>query len=214
MQLAIFDLDGTITRRDTLVPYVLGYLVRHPWRLPRLVGMLPALLRFAATRDRGDLKAALIRCTLGGLPRQEIADWSRRFVRALLAGGTFTDARNRIASHHAAGDYLVLMSASPNLYVPLIGEALGFSEAICTEVHWQGELLEGRLTSANRRGVEKSRCLATLRARHPGLKASAYGNSGSDIDHLARVERGVLVNASKAARRLATGRGIHCERWR
>jgi phosphatidylglycerophosphatase C len=214
MQLAIFDLDGTITRRDTLVPYVAGYLLRHPWRLPRLVGVLPALLRFVASRDRGCLKAALIRCTLGGLSRQEIADWSGRFVRGLLSGGTFTDARNRVASHHAAGDYLVLMSASPDLYVPLIGAALGFAEVICTEVHWRGELLDGDLASANRRGEEKSRCLATLRARHPGLKVSAYGNSRSDIDHLARVERGVLINASRAARRLATGRGIHCERWR
>ena len=40
-RLAVFDLDGTITRHDTLVPYLMGYGRRHPaglwrlWRLPR-----------------------------------------------------------------------------------------------------------------------------------------------------------------------------------
>ena len=33
MQLAVFDLDGTITRHDTLIQYVLGYLKSRPWRL-------------------------------------------------------------------------------------------------------------------------------------------------------------------------------------
>ncbi len=32
VELAVFDLDGTITRRDTLVPYVFGFLRRAPWR--------------------------------------------------------------------------------------------------------------------------------------------------------------------------------------
>ena len=35
--LAVFDLDGTITRHDTLLPFLGGYLLRHPWRLPRVV---------------------------------------------------------------------------------------------------------------------------------------------------------------------------------
>ena len=39
--LAIFDLDGTLTWRDTLVPFLAAYLRAHPrrlarlWRLPR-----------------------------------------------------------------------------------------------------------------------------------------------------------------------------------
>ena len=51
MQLAIFDLDGTITRHDTLVPYVLGFLSAPP--VARCSGCLPccpAVLRFALDR--------------------------------------------------------------------------------------------------------------------------------------------------------------------
>ena len=79
LQLVFFDLDGTITRRDTLFPYVLSLLVRRPWSLPRLLAVLPALLRFATGRaDHGELKGQFIRSGLGGLPRAAIAAHTAR----------------------------------------------------------------------------------------------------------------------------------------
>ena len=30
---AVFDLDGTLTWHDTLMPFLLRFLRRHPWRL-------------------------------------------------------------------------------------------------------------------------------------------------------------------------------------
>ena len=48
MQVALFDLDGTITRHDTLFPYVLRVCLRHPGRLLRVLRRMPgALLRYA-----------------------------------------------------------------------------------------------------------------------------------------------------------------------
>jgi phosphatidylglycerophosphatase C len=213
MQLALFDLDGTITRHDTLVPYVTAFLRTAPWRIPRLMGVVPALVRYAFRRDRGDLKQAIIRSVLGGLTRGEIEALSESFVAALIPRGTFARARERIESHRAAGDVLVLMSASPDLYVPVVARALGFAKAICTEVRWEHGRLDGTLISANRRGEEKARCLAGLRQRHPGLQVTAYGNSSSDLDHLALADRGVLVNGSSRAQSVARSHGIDCERW-
>ena len=46
-RLAVFDLDGTITRRDTLVPYLIGYARRHPSGLWRLWRLPFSLARFA-----------------------------------------------------------------------------------------------------------------------------------------------------------------------
>ena len=213
MQLAIFDLDGTITRHDTLVPYVLGYLRRHPARLPRLIGVLPALVRFVFTQDRGDLKSALIRSTLGNEPRARLEEWTAQFVPAVLERGTFRQALDQVATHRAAGDRLIMMSASPDIYVPAIARALRFDESISTGIRWSGERLSGELTTPNRRGEEKTRCLEELRARYPGVRISAYGNSGSDLSHLCRVERGVLVNGSLSSRRAARAAGLVVERW-
>jgi phosphoserine phosphatase len=53
---AIFDLDGTLTWHDSLMPFLRGYLGRHPGRLLRLWRLPIALLVYAATgRDGGGL---------------------------------------------------------------------------------------------------------------------------------------------------------------
>ncbi|MGA7539380.1 MAG: HAD-IB family hydrolase [Steroidobacteraceae bacterium] len=215
MRLAIFDLDGTLTRHDTLAPYVLGFLLRRRvWRFPALLLVLPALFGYALGRlDRGELKSAFIRAALGGCTREELDSWTTVFIDHLLAHGLFPSALAAIAAHLRAGDHLVLLTASPDLYAPAIAHALGFREVICTGVRWDGERLRGTLITPNRRGEEKARCLEALRARHPGIEAVAYGNATSDLPHLKLVERGVLVNASAAARREAVRQGIGCADW-
>jgi phosphatidylglycerophosphatase C len=216
VRLAVFDLDGTITRHDTLAPYALGFVVRkRPWRLAALLLVLPAVLRFALGRgDRGGLKSAFIRATLGQSRRTELEHWTARFVERLLGHGLFPGALEAIRAHARAGDHLVLLSASTDLYVPAIAQALGFQEAICTGVRWDGDRLDGALTTPNRRGEEKARCVAALQARFPGSQSVAYGNAKSDLEHLVRVDRGVLVNGSAAARRAAVREGITCADWR
>jgi phosphatidylglycerophosphatase C len=210
----VFDLDGTITRSDTLGPYVAGFLNRHPAGWLRLPRVLPGLLAFAFGRaDRGALKSALIRATLGGHSRAAIDAWTAQFVGS-PPRRVFRDALQRIEQHRAAGDALVLMSASPDLYVPALARALGFAQCICTGVEWQGEHLVGRLTTPNRRGEEKVRCLEQLRAEHPGSVISAYGNSPEDIPHLAKADRPLLVNGNARARALARALGIPCASWR
>ena len=53
-RLVFFDLDGTITRRDTLLPYVLAYATRSGWRLAAALGVAPTLLKFTLGRaDHG-----------------------------------------------------------------------------------------------------------------------------------------------------------------
>ena len=214
MQLAIFDLDGTITRHDTLVPYVLGHVKSRPWRLLSLLLVVPKLvLHLAGVVDRGALKASLIHWMLGGTTRAELEAWNARFVPALLARGVFRDALAAIERHRKSGDVLVLMSASPDLYVPDIARALGFKETTCTGVRWNGDRLHGALTTANCRGEEKVRRLGVLRAAHPTLPVVAYGNSYSDLPHLRLVERGVLVNGNRRARDHAAKTRVYCENW-
>jgi phosphatidylglycerophosphatase C len=214
-RLAIFDLDGTLSRHDTLLPYVGGLLWRRPWRLVRLPLLLLALIGFSVGwLDRGRLKSVLIRQALGGLTRAVIAEYTRSFAAARIEGHLFADARAVLQRHAAAGDYLVLLSASPDLYVPELAAQLGFHEAICTQVSWRGERLEGALLSANRRGEEKARCVTALREKYRGLPIIAYGNSESDLAHLRLADHGVLVNGTRRARGAARALGVECALWR
>jgi phosphatidylglycerophosphatase C len=193
--LAVFDLDGTITRHDTLMPFVLGCLWRRPWRLPRLLLLVPVALGYLVHRDRGRLKGALIHATLGGLTRTDLEHWAGSFVPRVLHRGVFAEALAAIAMHRTQGDQLLLMSASVDLYVPLIARALGFGQTICTKVQWRTDgRLDGRLASANCQGEEKRRCLQALIARERPDRTYAYGNSGSDLPHLRLAQHGYLIN--------------------
>jgi phosphatidylglycerophosphatase C len=206
---AVFDLDGTLTWRDTLLLFLMSFLQRQPrrlwglWRLPYALGSY--LMR---NRDRGVLKSRVIRIVMGGATRTVVDACADSFVRALQPRRRLRPAAlAALEAHRTAGDHLVLLSASPDLYVPRIGHSLGFERTLCTEIEWRGDRLLGTLKSANRQGAEKSRCLAWLRTQYPGLPIVAYGNSASDLDHMRQADRALLVNGNSAARGLAA-------RWR
>ena len=142
-----------------------------------------------------------------------------RFPEWDLAGGSreqrrsFHDALATVRRHRDAGHYLVLMSASVDFYVPEFARQLEFDHVISTGVRWDGDRLDGTLTTPNRRGDEKAHCLRALLATRPDDDTYAYGNSASDLPHLKLVRRGMLVNGSLAARREAAELGVTCVDW-
>jgi phosphatidylglycerophosphatase C len=212
---AVFDLDGTLTWRDTLGLFLASFLRAHPlrsfglWRLP-----FAAFDYLMLGRDRGLLKSRVIRMVMGGAPRPSVDACADEFAGTLSARHRLRPtALGVLEAHRAAGDRLVLLSASPDLYVPRIGRLLGFELTLCTEIRWRGDRLGGELNTPNRRGAEKSSCLAWLRTRYPGLPIVAYGNSASDIDHMQKAERALLVNGNAGARSLAARRGIPTGTW-
>ena len=217
--LAVFDLDGTLTWRDTLLPYLAGFAWRHPTRMLGLWRLPLSLVGYACGhRDRGRLKAALIRTVMGDESRATVDAWSAAFVEDLERRGSFRPAGlARLDAHRAAGDHLVLLSASPDLYVPRIGRLLRMERTVCTEIKWQaaggGDRLVGDLVTPNRRGEEKSRCLERLREEFPGLSVTAYGNSSSDLPHLTQANCGWLVNGDANTRRAASEAGLVVAEW-
>jgi phosphatidylglycerophosphatase C len=210
---AIFDLDGTITWHDTLVPYLRAVLQAHPVRLLHLWRVPWALLCYGFDRDRGRLKGALIRAVMAGLTRTEVAAVTRAFLDQRLGTLCRHTALSAIEAHRAEGDHLVLLSASPDLYVPEIGRRLGFDDTLCTGIRWDGEHVHGALATENRHGPEKVRCIAALRFEHPAAGFVAYGNAQSDFAHLLAVDAPLLVNPSASTRRRARALGLATADW-
>ena len=163
--------------------------------------------------DRGSLKGAIIRLTLGGATRAGLDQWSREYARRLLQGGLRAEAVTCIEAHRRLHSHLVLLSASPDVYVPAIAAALGFDECLCTQLRWRADgTLDGRLATTNRRGAEKTRCVQALLAERRPQRSHAYGNSRADLEHLQLVSAGCYVNGS--ARRLADSPHVRAVRWR
>ncbi len=185
----------------------------HPARVLRLWRLPGIVAGFLVDGDHGRIKSRVIRAVLGGLDRDSIANLTARFLDRRLAGLTRPAALAAVVGHRAQGDWLVLLSASTDVYVRDIGARLGFDEVICTELVWRDERLDGALATPNRRGPEKLRCLEALRARHPGARLAAYGNADSDLEHLVFADAPLLVNASRGARRRALAVGIPAADW-
>jgi HAD superfamily hydrolase (TIGR01490 family) len=213
MPIAFFDLDGTITHRDTLFPLVVRLLAKRPLRLLRLLRVLPAVVRFLFDRDRAALKQSLLRATLRGMTRDELTQVSGDFVRETLQRRCFREALEAIRRHRAQGHYLVLMSASVDFYVPEFARQLGFDHVISTGVAWRDDRLDGTLITPNRRGEEKAVQFRSLVEQRGDSHTFAYGNSSSDLPHLKLARHGLLVNGSIGARRAAAAAGVATADW-
>lgn len=212
--IALFDLDGTLTWHDTLMEFLASFLRHRPGRLWRLWRLPFALIGYAFHRDRGELKSRFIRMFMGGERRPVVDAYADSYVGSLMSRRRFRPAAlAALEAHRAAGDRLILLSASPDLYVPRIGRLLGFERTVCTEICWREDRLDGSLLTANRRGTEKQRCLEWLRTQYPALPVVAYGNSAADLDHMRHADKALLVNGSASARRRAADLGIPSADW-
>lgn len=213
-RLAVFDLDGTLSRADTFFPFVTGLLLAQPARWFRAVLVpLDILLYLVGRLDRGALKGAILHTLFDGLPRATVVAWAAKFAAGALRDRMHAEGVAALHRHVQAGDHVVVLSASPDLYVPEIGRLLGAHETICTAVRWNGDRLDGRLAGPNRRDHEKARVLQALRAAHPGLSVIAYGNSPPDLVHMAQCEESVYVNATAAEAAGLAARGIRVVSW-
>jgi HAD superfamily hydrolase (TIGR01490 family) len=210
---AAFDLDGTLTRHDTYIPYLIGFLIRHPWRIFRLWNLPWHIALYAIGKvDNSGIKQQFLVSFLGGVEREQISTWTNTFLVKLLRRGIRQEALITLEKHRKKGDHLVLLSASLDIYVNEFGCRLGFDETICTNVEWFNGKLTGRLSSKNCHGREKiSRLISRYRIETTNF--IAYADDISDVPLLLMVDKGVLINGSRKARDFSIKAGIELKRW-
>lgn len=134
-ELAIYDMDRTITRTGTYTPFLLHAAARlAPWRLLLAPAVPLAMLAYVARAiDRKRLKEINQRLLLGGaVSRAKLAPVTASFADRILATNVHPGALRQIAEDRAAGRRLVLATASYRLYVADIAARLGFDDVIAT----------------------------------------------------------------------------------
>lgn len=189
--LAIFDLDGTLTRRDTYVPFLLGVLLRHPPSLVRactLVG--PLLLYLLGKRSNSWLKERFLVTICSRAPRSVIDKWSRQFGERVFERGLRPELHARLAAHRTLGHRILLATASLDLYVHTIARALKCDAVVCTTT--LPDYL--RLDSPNCYGPEKLRRVAEWKQRNvPEGWTVVYTDHHADLPLLEWADHAVLV---------------------
>ncbi|MBN2161265.1 MAG: HAD-IB family hydrolase [Spirochaetes bacterium] len=184
MRLALFDLDGTITTRDTLADFLLqtfgllrcaaGLLSVSPFLLLYLLKLIPG----------GEAKEKVFRYFLSGWGVDDFATAADRYARERMPAILRERAMDRIAWHRSRGDRMVVVSASAEEWVRSWCAREGM-ETIGTRLETRDGRFTGRILGENCSGPEKARRIREKISLDDYEYIYAYGNSGGDAEMLA-----------------------------
>jgi len=178
---AAFDFDGTLTKRDTLLPFLL-FATGPVGFILRMARLAPVLLAYAFRLMRNDrAKEKVLAAFLAGHSLERIESMGVEFAARRLPALLMTRAMARVVWHQKQGHVCVLVSASLIHYLEPWAQRAGFDHIIasCLETDAQG-LITGRLKGGNCYGAEKALRLQTLLGAKGDYILYAYGDSPGD----------------------------------
>jgi HAD superfamily hydrolase (TIGR01490 family) len=221
MDLAVYDMDRTVTRRPTYTSFLLHCAVRRaPWRLvfvPLVLAfMLVYLLKIIS---RATLKEACHALLIGqSIGVAELKPLVESFADAQVASNIRPGARAAIARDKAEGRRIVMATASYRFYAAAIAERLGFDDVIGTgALVGLDERLLARIEGENCYGEAKMRMVADwveksgLVGRHGHVRF--YSDHVTDAPVFEWADEAVAVNPHGKLARLAAARGWAQEDW-
>jgi phosphatidylglycerophosphatase C len=175
--IAAFDFDGTLTRRDTLIPFLARV------SLGRLIAAImlaaPALIGYALNLwPRGRAKQTLCSAALRGKPRATLTAIAHAWVDNIALR---PHSLERLKWHQAHGHHCVLISASLDVYLEVVAERLGFDDLLCTGLAVDAQnRVTGKFAGPNCWGPEKVLQLQKRFGPPSGYELYAYGDSLGD----------------------------------
>jgi len=219
--LAIYDMDRTVTKRPTYTPFLLHCAVRRaPWRLLLLPLVAVSIIAYGLRLiDRGWLKEINHHLLLGPrLHPSELKPMVDSFAARQVTTNIRRGARKAIARDKQEGRRVVLATASYRLYADAIAERLGFDDVIGTgSVIGLDDRVHAKIAGENCYGPEKMRMIADW-VEKSGLKGvhghvRFYSDHVSDQPAFEWADEPVAVNPHGKLRRLAEQRGWAVEDW-
>jgi HAD superfamily hydrolase (TIGR01490 family) len=220
IELAIYDMDRTITRKATYTPF-LFHAARTiaPWRLALLPIAALAMVGYAVRLiDRKRLKEINQALLLGKVGGERLTPVANAFATRTVARNLFPGALPAIAADRAAGRRLVLATASYRFYVAPIAARLGFDDVIATNsIVGLDARIVPRIDGENNYGPAKLRMIEAWMAMEGIDRADAhirfYSDHASDAPALEWADEAFAVNPHWKLRRLARRRGWPMLDW-
>jgi len=182
---ALFDFDGTLTHRDTLLPF-LRYCLGTVAFGKVLISQAPWLLGFrAGILSNHVVKQRLLIACFKDWRLENLETLGEAYARCTLPQFILPGREAILRWHLSQGHRCYLVSASLGLYLRPWSKSFGFEGVICSEMEVSFEgLITGRLQGRNVFGPEKVvRIKQALRLDTPVVDF-AYGDSRGDLEML------------------------------
>lgn len=198
---AFFDFDGTLTRRDSLLPF-LRMVAGTPLFVLRMVLLTPVLAAYAANFLRNDVaKEIVIARFLQGMDMEELRQSGRRFANDRLPLLLRPAGTERLRWHQQQGHACVLVSASVDIYLAPWAHAMGFDDWITSSLATDDVgRFNGRLRGSNCFGEEKVRRIKRWLSGKEVSRCYAYGDSPGDLPMLRMANEGYLLSRDRFTR--------------
>jgi phosphatidylglycerophosphatase C len=191
---AAFDVDGTMTVRDCVRPFL--EMVGGRRRLVSSTLRRPAASTGALLNwDRDRFKEILVGGVMRGRLVRDVEASGDRFADLVHDRWLRNDMLQRLRWHQGAGHRTLFVSASLGNYLRPLARRLRVDDVLCTEALLDGDRYGDGLAGRNCRADEKQRRLDAWLAANDMADAEvwAYGDSDGDRELLARADHGFLV---------------------
>jgi len=220
-EIAIYDMDRTITRTGTYTPFLIhAALHRAPWRLLLLPFALLAMLGYALKMmTRARLKEINQSLLLGHhISRAELAPLTASFAERVWQLNVLPGALRQIEEDRAAGRRLVLATASYRLYVEAIAAKLRFDDVIATNsIIGIDARVTAKIDGENCYGPAKLRMIEAWFAAEgidrSQVRVRFYSDHASDAPVMEWADEPFAANPSARMRALAGKRGWPIVEW-
>jgi HAD superfamily hydrolase (TIGR01490 family) len=182
--IAVFDFDGTITTRDSLIHFIISNFGFVRFALVISIMSPLVLLYKLGILTNHVPKERLFSHFFRGLDEDEFDSLCRSYSLNEIDMIVKDDAMERIRWHKGQGHALVLVTASIHNWIAPWAEKAGFESVIATGAETRNGVITGRFQPTNCYGKEKTKRFLEKYPDRIGYYLFAYGDSRGDREML------------------------------
>ena len=184
----VYDFDKTIYNGETSTDFMLFFLKRNPKYIIRIFNALYSLFYYKKNLKKS--KEIFFKI-LNGLDIKFLKEEINEFWK-VKKDKIFSWVYDEIFENKKIADELILISATPSIFLDGISKELGFDKLLSTEFENLNEVFNSKIIGANCKGEEKVRRLNNYISDYNILKF--YSDSMSDKPLFDLADEKIFIN--------------------
>jgi len=178
-EIAFFDFDGTITKKDTLLEFIkfskgkirfyLGFIINLPYLVAFKLGII----------SNQSAKEKILRFFFNSMPMPVFKQYCQRFTKHVLPGLIRPKALEEIQRLKQNNILVVVVSASPENWIEEWAQSLQL-ELIASRLEVEAGKVTGKILGKNCHGDEKVSRIREIYDLSDYFIVAAYGDSSGD----------------------------------
>lgn len=192
MNLALFDFDGTLTKKDTLKEFLKFSTPKKRYYL-NLMRFLPTFFLYKIKIiSNARAKEQLLANFFKGVSKREFEEKTKEFSLTKIDTILREDTLKKLREHKERGDRVIIVSASIKCWIIHWAKRENI-EVLSTELEFRDGTFSGKFLTKNCYGVEKVNRIKSYLNLKEYQKIYAYGDSKGDREMLKMADIGELL---------------------